>query len=354
MRVSLLSFLAFVFVTGPTLAQVEFDPTQPIERIALGSCARQDRPQPFWDVIQQGAPDVFLFLGDNIYGDNKRDLANNRLYGPQYLKDAYDTFADHPEFIPFRQSVPILATWDDHDYGLNDAGRELPFKENAKQQFLDFFALPDEAQIEGHEGIYYEVSAGPAGQRVQMIFLDTRFNRSPLKRSTQENWGPGPYEPLQDEEQTLLGDAQWSWLEAQLKKPADARLIISSIQIIADSHYWERWGLMPKERNRLYALLRDTKANGVVFLSGDRHRGGLYKNAEAGPYAFYELTASSLNAPGRGLAEVGPYQLGGTYPGENFGTVGFDWAERTVTLSLQDDDGQTVQSLRIPLEHLGS
>ena len=345
----------FVAATaGSASAQIVFDPNQPLQRLALGSCARQDRPQPFWAVIENMAPDAFLFLGDNVYGDNRRDENNERLAGPEYLKEAYDQLAAHPEFMPFRQSIPILATWDDHDYGLNDAGRELPFKDNAKQQFLDFFELPDEAQIEDHEGIYYAVTAGIEGQRVQMIFLDTRYNRSPLVRSDDPNWGPGPYVPLSDEEQTLLGEAQWAWLEEQLQAPADVRLIISSIQIIADSHYWERWGLMPSERERLYALIADTKANGVVFLSGDRHRGGLYRNTEAGPYPFYELTASSLNAPGRGLSEIGPYQLGGTYPGENFGTVDFDWKTRTVSLSLKDDAGEIVQSIRIPLEHIGS
>ncbi|MET0658010.1 MAG: hypothetical protein ABW110_07620 [Steroidobacteraceae bacterium] len=40
-----------------------------LTRIAFGSCAKQDKEQPIWDAVLASKPDLFIFLGDNIYGD---------------------------------------------------------------------------------------------------------------------------------------------------------------------------------------------------------------------------------------------------------------------------------------------
>ena len=69
----------------------------------------------------------------------------------------------------------------------------------------------------------------------------------------------------------MLGEDQWAWLEEQLRTPAEVRLIASSIQVVAEDHGWEKWMNFPHERERLYRLIRETRAEGVVFLSGDRH-----------------------------------------------------------------------------------
>jgi alkaline phosphatase D len=105
---------------------------------------------------------------------------------------------------------------------------------------------------------------------VQVILLDTRFFRSPLKPTDQRN-APGRerYLPDEDPTKTMLGEAQWAWLADRLREPAEVRLIVSSVQVLAEGHGWERWGNFPRERQRLYDLIRDTGARGVVYLSGD-------------------------------------------------------------------------------------
>src|SRR3989337_529307 len=40
-----------------------------LTRIAFGSCAKQTKDQPIWDAVLAAKPDLFVFLGDNIYGD---------------------------------------------------------------------------------------------------------------------------------------------------------------------------------------------------------------------------------------------------------------------------------------------
>lgn len=38
--------------------------------VAFGSCNRHELPQPLWPVIARDRPDVWVWLGDNIYGDS--------------------------------------------------------------------------------------------------------------------------------------------------------------------------------------------------------------------------------------------------------------------------------------------
>ena len=94
---------------------------------------------------------------------------------------------------------------------------------------------------------------------------------------------------------TFLGDEQWKWLEEQLKKPAEVRLLVSSIQVISDDHPFEKWMNIPKEREKLYALLNTTQANGVIILSGDRHLAEVSLDTKAIGYPLYDVTSSGFN-----------------------------------------------------------
>jgi alkaline phosphatase D len=114
-------------------------------------------------------------------------------------------------------------------------------------------------------GIYYSRIYGPAGKRVQIIMLDTRTFRSNLKPKTADFPYHRKYSPDADPAKTMLGAAQWAWLEAELRKPAEIRLLVSSVQVLADGHGKERWGNLPRERDRLLKLIEETKAKGVII-----------------------------------------------------------------------------------------
>ena len=167
---------------------------------------------------------------------------------------------------------------------------------------------------------------GPPGRQVQVILLDARWFRSPWKATDQRN-APGKERYLRDADpgKTMLGPAQWDWLEAQLRQPAQVRLIVSGIQVVADGHGWECWGNFPLERQRLYQLVARTGAQGVVFLSGDRHVGALYREPAGGPYPFFEMTSSGVTHTWRGAAEAGPNRLGELFTDLHYGTVELDW-----------------------------
>ncbi|MFO0411515.1 MAG: alkaline phosphatase D family protein [bacterium] len=143
-----------------------------LTRIAFGSCAKSDKPQPIWDAVLAARPDLFIFLGDNVYLDTR---------DPAVMRRKYAELAAQPGFQRLKASgIPILATWDDHDFGENDAGADYPMKEESRRQFLDFFGAPADSPRRTRDGIYTAHVFGPPGRRVQIILPDLRWNRTPL------------------------------------------------------------------------------------------------------------------------------------------------------------------------------
>ena len=179
--------------------------------------------------------------------------------------------------------MPIIAIWDDHDYGANDAGGDFPYRQQSAALFRSFWQVPDTSPRGQRDGLYDAFTFGPPGQRVQIIVLDLRSFRSSLK-PTDERGAAGKerYLPDPDPAKTMLGEAQWTWLGERLREPADLRLLVSSIQVLPEGHGWERWGNLPLERERLLELIEASGAGGVVILSGDRHLGALYQRTAPG------------------------------------------------------------------------
>lgn len=327
-------------------AGVLAQPRRPLTRIAFGSCAEQADAQSIWDAVLAYKPQLFIFAGDNVYGDFKTADA-----GP--LRKAYATANALAGYNKLRDSVSHLAVWDDHDYGLNDGGGDFPHKAVSKDLFLEFWKAPEGDVRRTREGIYDSRIIGPPGMRVQVILLDVRWFRSPL-RITDRRGAPGKerYLPDPDPAKTMLGAAQWTWLAEELSKPADLRLLVSSIQVLAEGHGWERWGNFPLERQKLFDTIREAGAKGVVLLSGDRHIGALYREAPPDMPPLYEVTASGINKAFSAAKEPGPNRLGALYAAPNFGVVDVDWWARKVTLALRDEAGTPQRSVDITFDEL--
>ena len=304
-------------------------PTGTVTRIAFGSCAKQWEPQPVWNAVAAAKPDLFLFIGDAIYGD----WHGEKPFTPTAatLKADWDQLAAIPEFTVVQKQVPFMATWDNHDYGSHNGGAEFALKEMTKQQFLGFFGEPEDSTRRQTPGIYDARIFGPEGRRVQVILLDTRFFRGPFKldlRSTQERKAigkVGKYLPNDDKAVTLLGDTQWRWLEQQLKQPAELRLIVSSTQIVANEKGMDEWGAFPHERQRLFDLIKTTRATGVLLLSGNVHYTELSKTDE-GDYPLYDFTASGMTHVTPAYASApNAYRVAGPFVEHNVGLVEIDW-----------------------------
>jgi len=329
---------------------------EPITKIAFGSCATQQRPCPIWSTIADYQPDWLLLLGDNIYAD----VVEGRLKPatPERIKEAYDELARVPAFIRLRREVPIFATWDDHDYGNNDAGVEWEHKDAAAVLFHDFFGTPSDSPLRQQRGIYNAKIIGPPGKRVQVIMLDTRYFRSELEQGTEPLPGfrAKPYVAAAGEGVTMLGDAQWKWLAEQLKQPAEVRIIGSSIQVLSDDHPFEKWGNMPAERERLFELIRAQEASGVMIISGDRHLGEISVDDAVIGYPLYDVTASGLNQANIGwrMPEPNVRRHSSLPYGNHFGSIEIDWdaEDPVVSLQLRHEDGEVAVQSRVPLSQL--
>ena len=107
-------------------------PNETITRIAFGSCAFQWDEQLIWDAVIAAEPDLFLYLGDVIYGD----FDGEKVYDVtrESLVREWGVLAAVPSFQRLVANVPVMAVWDNHDYGHNSAGAEFPLKEIRHQQ----------------------------------------------------------------------------------------------------------------------------------------------------------------------------------------------------------------------------
>lgn len=289
----------------------------PLLHIAFGSCSRQDLPQPLWSPILDSRPDLWIWLGDNIYGDTE-DMS--------LLAAKYAQLKGHPGYVQLLGQVPVVGTWDDHDYGRNNAGREYPMRAESQQLFLDFFDVPDTDPRRDIEGVYSAHTFGPAGQRVKVILLDVRYHRE----------YPGATADI-------LGETQWAWLERELRESdAQINLIGSGIQIVAQDHIYEKWAAFPAARERLFQVIGESGAAGVLLLSGDRHIGEISRVDEtAAGQPLYDVTSSGLThswttAP----EEYNRHRVAGIMRELHYGLLRIDWRAGTVALELRDAQNQ--------------
>jgi alkaline phosphatase D len=327
-------------------------PATAVDTLAFGSCLRQWKPAPIWRSVLAAEPDAFVFTGDAVYADGG---LNRFAPEPGRIARAYRSLSERDGFQALRARVPVYATWDDHDYGRNDAGAEYEWKETSERLFLDFFQVPESAPLRQRPGVYSSEILGEPGRRIQLILLDTRYFRSATLRGDHPDCPRGGYAPQRDPEATILGEAQWQWLAERLREPAQLRVLVSSIQVIPDRHCFEKWANFPLERERLFDLIGETGARGLILVSGDRHFAEISRLAgSAAGYPLHELTASGLNTAFDG-AEANPYRLGeGAYRGENFGLVRVDWEAESprVHLEVRDLGGATVRAHSVALDRL--
>ena len=329
--VSVAAALALIGCGGPTSKEKDATDTTDVElvyppsKIGFGSCADSLFPMPVLSILAAKDPDLFLFLGDNIYGDTE-DMTT--------LQSKYDTLGAKAEFQQIKAAAHLLAVWDDHDYGANDAGKDYPMKAESREIFLDFWEEPEDSDRRTHDGIYHALLyEGDPGPTLQIILLDTRYFRDDL--TPNDGTGINDYIPNDDPTVSLLGDAQWLWLEEQLSMPADLRIIGTSTQFAHGYNGFESWTNLPAEQEKLLALIRSTGAEGVMMLSGDVHYAEFSKMEVAPGYTLYDATSSAISRfPSQ--IEENPNRIGNAFSPNNAGWVEIDWEGERVDISIID------------------
>lgn len=348
--------LPALLVSGSTLAKTPLPPKmpskaldihKPLTSIALGSCfAPQLEQQQIFNTIKKAQPDVFLYLGDNVYQSketSEMDLPN--------LKAGYQLLSQSKSFASLRKAIPLLPIWDDHDYGLNDAGGSYKPKHHSEEIFNHVWEMAKIDDDSKTPGVYYSKTIGPKGQRVQLIMLDTRFFRSDLVKVKKPKPLSAKFLPNNDTTTTMLGQIQWQWLENQLEQPADLRLLVSSVQVLTSAGWSEGWHLFPHEQQRLIKLL--AKQDKLLIVSGDRHFANFYQKPLANGKVLTEFTSSSLNLPITGKAKtvfeqhIEPYQLAAGIYEANFGMITIDWENKQLAMKIIDGGGKAVRTQKM-------
>lgn len=318
--------------------------------IAFGSCAHETDPQPILNKVVAASPDIFIFLGDNIYGDT---------HDMDTLKRKYDILGAKPEFQNLLANMPVYAIWDDHDFGWDDAGRHYPYKEESQAIFNNFWQVSATSRRRTGSGIYESHLFGEETERIQLILLDTRMFRDDLVPYKGFSEGDSTYnyqmdyEPNPLADSTFLGREQWQWLETQLKIPAKLRVIASSTQFGITHNGYEAWANVPHEQQKMLNLIKSTQANGVIFISGDVHYAEMSKLAEAAMYPIFDITSSGITSTWD-FAAPNDNRIEGPVMENNFGMITVEWSGENpeILIDIIDVEGNKRVSRKISLAEL--
>lgn len=325
--VTLLLILGVLSCSTPQKIAEAIKPTDstkpPAFRVAYGSCNDQDKPQSQWGIVLSKTPQVWVWLGDNIYADTRV---------PRIMEAKYKKQLRNPEYQALVRQVRVTGTWDDHDFGENDAGRDFPMKRKSKELFWDFMQEPKGSALRARDGVYRSELWNIASRKVKLIILDTRYNRDMLRQNDFHEYIPS--------EGDILGSNQWIWLEKEMaeSKDFDAIVIANGIQVLGEEHRFEKWANFPKSKDRLLKILDESPVKIKILLSGDRHFGEISQLKLPSGAIVTEVVSSGLTHSYEKADEPNPYRVGDLWSKTHFGLMDFydDADGLRVKLSIED------------------
>jgi alkaline phosphatase D len=337
------------------------------ENIVFASCNRQDKPQGFWKTLQSVNPKLFLWVGDVIYPKSRR---------LESLKKAFQQLLSNSLYSDFVKGRQIDGVWDDHDYGVNDAGKHVVDRIDRQHEYLHFIqesGATDLSYLHSQDGIYHARDIILNDVAIKIIFLDTRsfrdshFIRSlgefeflPLKgltaliaaalRASYSVMGFG-----REYSGAVLGPVQWKWLENTLThSEADMHIVVSSIQLMTTNPVVESWGHFPVEKTKLFDLMAKVDPKNLIFLSGDVHMGEIaavpYQRENGREGSWLEFTSSGLThscAQGSIHQVLGPLMTWMFAKHRRTGKDSFLLKKNFGVISVQQEKYQSVANISI-------
>lgn len=334
-----ISLLLFSCKSGADSVPSADPPQNEVFKIAFGSCNDTQRGNFLWDDILALEPDLWIWGGDNVYADTD-DMDQLRGY--------YAELKAVPGYKALEDAIPVIGTWDDHDYGLNDGGEAFEARGSSQQVFLDFLGVPGSSPRRQREGVYAAHNYSTDKGNVKVLILDTRYFRSELKADPS---GKKRYVPHTEPGGTILGEDQWAWLERELKNSqSDFNILVSSIQVLSGEHGFETWGNFPHEVDRLMQLIAESGARGVIVFSGDRHISEFSRtDLRLLTYPLVDFTSSGLTHAYRDFkGEPNPFRVGDVIAVESFGWVTLDFSKRLATFQIRGDGNKVLLELSQP------
>ncbi len=251
----------------------------PSLRLAVVSCARDDLQDinKIWKTLAKDKPKIVLMIGDNTYADIGIKGVLSTMTAAR-LWDRHMETRNKITFFRQQKLIPVFATWDDHDYGQNNGGRDFKLKEASAKVFSAFFPMQLNSQ---------DFSAGPGVARQlpvghqNFILLDNRSFRAPAgaKQNKQH-----------------FGAKQIQWAMGRMKKK-QLNWLISGDQFFGGYHPFESFeGQHKKAFQSFRQRIIKTQAP-IVFVSGDRHMSEVMKISKGSiGQETYEITSSPIHS----------------------------------------------------------
>ncbi|RYD38370.1 MAG: alkaline phosphatase [Verrucomicrobiaceae bacterium] len=214
---------------------------------AVASCANQTS-EPVWQRMATLSPDLLILAGDTPYVDvNNLDASR--------LKQR--SFLETPFMRALLRTTPVAATWDDHDFGLNNGNgvNAADRREKTRRAFAEYRAHDQYGT--GTAGVYHKVDLGA----MEIFMLDPRwFSQT----------GPSSVDPSK---KTCFGPEQWEWIKASLRASRATFKVLAFGAVWQDKKNGENDDMFTYwyERDALLDFVRDEAISGVVLLGGDIH-----------------------------------------------------------------------------------
>ncbi|MEM7790496.1 MAG: alkaline phosphatase D family protein [Verrucomicrobiota bacterium] len=308
-------------------------------RVAFGSCMHKigfHNPNLMQQITKRGNQ-AMLLLGDLAVDDREAKLS---LHTADYLlRDVSKAWRK------FSASMPIYASWDDHDY-LNNDKSGLQKGQITDEQRNDMRAVWQENWNNPptpvkNRGIYFSTRIGD----VELIMLDTRSCRDWERRG---------------ELNSYLGETQMEWLFKTLEASEAKFIILTSGTMWSDfmSNAKDSWGTWDiPGREAIFNFIESKSIDGVVLLSGDRHGARGFRIERPTGYAFYEFEVATLGTD-RGPRAFAPDESTQFYGYKGgliaFGELTFEMErdEPQVVFRLIVEDGSVIEEHTVSLAEL--
>ena len=291
-----------------------------------------------FDSIAAMKPDLMIWMGDNLYfqAPDELDPASMAL---RYQRQR--TFAPLQKLLT---ATSHLATWDDHDYGPNDADMSYVLKGESLQLFRRYWANPSFG-LPDVPGIFGRARWGD----VDVFLLDDRWYRS-------------ANDALDTPDKTMFGTQQLAWLRnALIHSDAPVKLVVNGSQLWNRANRFEGWNHFSFEQRAFADWLVAQKIDGIVFLSGDRHFTELLKIDRPGTYPLYEFTSSPLTSRPWATPEAAERDNPAVVPGTLIGQRQFGMIrvtgpgnDRALALESYDTTGKLLWRQEIRVRDLKS
>ncbi len=139
-------------------------------KIAVMSCMKDSASArvKIWASALAANADYYFFIGDTVYGDTLFS------HGPDKLWSRFIETRSNISLYQWKNLKPVIATWDDHDFGKNNEDGNYKHKDSTLKIFKAFYGQESQGSI---------LSEGPGNATYfrafnqNFFFLDSRYFR---------------------------------------------------------------------------------------------------------------------------------------------------------------------------------